>query len=173
MNNLSSYCGLVDAKIRAPDKDLPVTTSDPSLISTLLWESSFFEVVGVGFFEIVGVGFFEEVVGVGFFEADGVGSLNNIVLDVDAQGPTSNWVYLICSIHINCAAYYSFLVCIYFPYTQTLKLNYCNYWLNLFACEILLIIKSWLLLPHHQSTYPRGPESASIEIPSCRPKFTL
>ena len=25
MNNLSSYCGLVDAKIRASDKDLPVT----------------------------------------------------------------------------------------------------------------------------------------------------
>ena len=26
MNNLSSYCGLVDAKIRASDKDLPVKT---------------------------------------------------------------------------------------------------------------------------------------------------
>ena len=25
MNNLSSYCGLVDAKIRASDKDLPVS----------------------------------------------------------------------------------------------------------------------------------------------------
>ena len=25
MNNLSSYCGLLDAKIRASDKDLPVT----------------------------------------------------------------------------------------------------------------------------------------------------
>ena len=74
------YCGLVDAKIRAPDKDLPVTTSDPSLF----WEFSFFEEVGVG-----------------FFEADGVGSLNNIVLDVDAQGPTSNVVYLICSIRID------------------------------------------------------------------------
>ena len=24
MNNLSSYCGLIDAKIRAYDKDLPV-----------------------------------------------------------------------------------------------------------------------------------------------------
>ena len=24
MNNLSTYCGLVDAKIRASDKDLPV-----------------------------------------------------------------------------------------------------------------------------------------------------
>ena len=28
MNNLLSYCGLVDAKIRASDKDLPVLTSD-------------------------------------------------------------------------------------------------------------------------------------------------
>ena len=27
MNNLPSYCGLVDAKIRASDKDLPVSTS--------------------------------------------------------------------------------------------------------------------------------------------------
>ena len=26
MNNLLSYCGLVDAKIRASDKDLPVLT---------------------------------------------------------------------------------------------------------------------------------------------------
>ena len=29
MNNLLSYCGLVDAKIRASDKDLPVTTPKP------------------------------------------------------------------------------------------------------------------------------------------------
>ena len=28
MNNLSSYCGLVDAKIRASDKDLPVLIND-------------------------------------------------------------------------------------------------------------------------------------------------
>ena len=27
MNNLSPYCGLVDAKIRASDKDLPVVTA--------------------------------------------------------------------------------------------------------------------------------------------------
>ena len=27
MNNLLSYCGLIDAKIRASDKDLPVLTS--------------------------------------------------------------------------------------------------------------------------------------------------
>ena len=26
MNNLSSYCGLIDAKIRGSDKDLPVRT---------------------------------------------------------------------------------------------------------------------------------------------------
>ena len=31
---------------------------------------------------------------------------------------------------------------------------------------------SQFLLPQHQSTYPRGPESASIEIPHFRPKFT-
>ena len=30
MNNLSSYCGLVDAKIRASDKDLPVQQQIPS-----------------------------------------------------------------------------------------------------------------------------------------------
>ena len=30
--------------------------------------------------------------------------------------------------------------------------------------------KSWLLPPQHQSTYPRGPESASIEIPPLRPR---
>ena len=28
MNNLLSYCGLIDAKIRASDKDLPVNTSE-------------------------------------------------------------------------------------------------------------------------------------------------
>ena len=28
MNNLLSYCGLVDAKIRASDKDLPVHSVD-------------------------------------------------------------------------------------------------------------------------------------------------
>jgi hypothetical protein len=27
MNNLLSYCGLIDAKIRASDKDLPVPVS--------------------------------------------------------------------------------------------------------------------------------------------------
>ena len=34
MNNLSSYCGLVDVKIRASDKDLPVS-QDPSMIFNL------------------------------------------------------------------------------------------------------------------------------------------
>ena len=31
MNNLSSYCGLVDAQIRASDKDLPVRSKGESL----------------------------------------------------------------------------------------------------------------------------------------------
>ena len=31
MNNLSSYCGLDDAKIRASDKDLPVQKTMPYL----------------------------------------------------------------------------------------------------------------------------------------------
>ena len=31
--------------------------------------------------------------------------------------------------------------------------------------------KSWLLLPQHQSSYPRGPEYVSIEIPPFRPHF--
>ena len=34
MNNLSSYCGLVDAKIRASDKDLLVVKSMKNLKST-------------------------------------------------------------------------------------------------------------------------------------------
>ena len=28
MNNISSYCGLVDAKIKASDKDLPVLVNE-------------------------------------------------------------------------------------------------------------------------------------------------
>ena len=35
MNNLSSYCGLVDAKIRASDKDLPVEFKLPQLFNGL------------------------------------------------------------------------------------------------------------------------------------------
>ena len=35
MNNLSSYCGLVDAKIRASEKDLPVIDELSSHINTL------------------------------------------------------------------------------------------------------------------------------------------
>ena len=36
MNNLSSYCGLVDAKIRASDKDLPVCRSGHLFASTFI-----------------------------------------------------------------------------------------------------------------------------------------
>ena len=44
MNNLSSYCGLVDAKIRASDKDLPVTLlSLDRFFSELLEEASYFD----------------------------------------------------------------------------------------------------------------------------------
>ena len=32
MNDLSSYCGLVDAKIRASDKDLPVSSNIDSIV---------------------------------------------------------------------------------------------------------------------------------------------
>jgi hypothetical protein len=32
MNNLLSYCGLVDARIRGSDKDLPVTCCDKTLL---------------------------------------------------------------------------------------------------------------------------------------------
>ena len=37
MNNLSSYCGLVDAKIRASDKDLPVLGTFFDFKSNLEW----------------------------------------------------------------------------------------------------------------------------------------
>ena len=33
MNNLLSYCGLIDVKIRAFDKDLPVKVNDALLIN--------------------------------------------------------------------------------------------------------------------------------------------
>ena len=36
MNNLSSYCGLVDAKIRAYDKDLPVPSFNKQHIKKIL-----------------------------------------------------------------------------------------------------------------------------------------
>ena len=32
MNNMSSYCGLVDAKIRASDKDIPVLSMKINMI---------------------------------------------------------------------------------------------------------------------------------------------
>jgi hypothetical protein len=49
MNNLSSYCGLVDAKIRASDKDLPVmeipiTCRKFYLRSMHVWRQTFFGV---------------------------------------------------------------------------------------------------------------------------------
>ena len=34
MNNLLSYCGLIDAKIRASDKDLPVQAAISEVFST-------------------------------------------------------------------------------------------------------------------------------------------
>ena len=37
--------------------------------------------------------------------------------------------------------------------------------------EYVKVKKSRLLLPQHQSTYPRGPESASIEVMSERGDF--
>ena len=36
MNNLLSYCGLVDARISAPEKDLPVETLAVNLESSVL-----------------------------------------------------------------------------------------------------------------------------------------
>ena len=41
MNNLSSYCGLVDAKIRASDKDLPVLTNRTNRISAVVLKKYF------------------------------------------------------------------------------------------------------------------------------------
>ena len=40
MNNLSSYCGLVDAKIRASDKDLPVYEKLRLVLETKVPQSS-------------------------------------------------------------------------------------------------------------------------------------
>ena len=36
MNNLLSYCGLVDSRISASDKDLPVHTYDQTLVTTII-----------------------------------------------------------------------------------------------------------------------------------------
>ena len=36
MNNLMSYCGLVDAKIRASDKDLPLICCSDSYLSGIV-----------------------------------------------------------------------------------------------------------------------------------------
>ena len=46
MNNLSSYCGLVDAKIRASDKDLPVHEIDEiSCENTILKKNANSEII--------------------------------------------------------------------------------------------------------------------------------
>ena len=42
MNNLLSYCGLVDAKIRASDKDLPVRIKLNYKIHTFIYFFHFF-----------------------------------------------------------------------------------------------------------------------------------
>ena len=42
MNNLSSYCGLVDAKIRAYDKDLPVPSFNKQHIKNFWGKVVFF-----------------------------------------------------------------------------------------------------------------------------------
>ena len=56
MNNLSSYCGLVDTRISAPEKDLPVqymkTTSSEHVVYTncilfMFWHSEQFVYVPV------------------------------------------------------------------------------------------------------------------------------
>ena len=49
MNNLSSYCGLVDAKIRASDKDLPVPircTNYIQQLSDTKWPIAFHRALG-------------------------------------------------------------------------------------------------------------------------------
>ena len=55
MNNLSSYCGLVDAKIRASDKDLPVPNiefeASPDTYSTTdHWIQSIKQIFNSGLF---------------------------------------------------------------------------------------------------------------------------
>ena len=47
-------------------------------------------------------------------------------------------------------------------------LNKITVWPELISIKVK---KSWLLLPQHQSTYPRGSESALIEIPPFRSVF--
>ena len=44
MNNLSSYCGLVDAKIRASDKDLAVMDLKKKLPGGVIVVILFFEI---------------------------------------------------------------------------------------------------------------------------------
>ena len=44
MNNLPSYCGLVDSKIRASDKDLPVQFSFFVIVKEKLADVGFFHI---------------------------------------------------------------------------------------------------------------------------------
>ena len=41
MNNHSSYCGLVDAKIRASDKDLPISFDTEFVFTTIVCLKSY------------------------------------------------------------------------------------------------------------------------------------
>ena len=52
MNNLLSYCGLVDSKIRAPDKDLPVPLSVLSSMKVFLGAGKLSENLFVGVFSV-------------------------------------------------------------------------------------------------------------------------
>ena len=45
MNNLSSYCGLVDAKIRASDEDLPVIGSKNGNVILVSWGNDMYEML--------------------------------------------------------------------------------------------------------------------------------
>ena len=47
MNNLLSYCGLYDAKIRPSDKDLPVPNDILNTLISVRNASSFASVIGV------------------------------------------------------------------------------------------------------------------------------
>ena len=62
-----------------------------------------------------------------------------------------------------------FLVKIFYSWDTTKETQGPTVWPEPICIKVK---KSWILLPQHQSTYPRGPESASIEIPPFRPKFT-
>ena len=58
---------------------------------------------------------------------------------------------------------------------KSFRFFYNNLWINIYTVwpePIWIKVKSWWqILPQHQSTYLRGPEYASIEIPPFRPHF--